>query len=145
MISKGSSRLAVTLLLERHDHERLVIMLGSTTDFGVGFEVASMSDDTNLKELQEAFRPKAPGTRMDVRNHQVRVSVDPQIHNGNKYYMVDIDVEAIYRAPNVIDVIRDINIIPGLQSQSDGRPPNAIVTSSRRFGKFKLPFRSPRI
>ena len=142
-INKGSSRLAVILLLERHDNEKLIIMLGSTTDFGVGFEVASMSDDSDLKELQESFRPQAPGTHMVMRNHQVRVSVDPQIHNGNKYYMVDIDVEAIYHAPNPIDVIREI--IPGLQSQSDGRPPNAIPTSSRRFGKFKLPFRSPQI
>lgn len=143
MISKGSSRLAGLLVLERHDDEKLVIMLGSTADFGVGFEVASMSDDTNLKEMQDSFRPQAPGSHMVVRNHQVRVSVDPQIHNGNKYYMVDIDVEAIYHAPNTIDVIKEI--IPGLQSQSGGHPPNAIVTSSRRFGKFKLPFRSPRV
>ena len=143
MISKGSSRLAGIILLERHDDERLIIMLGSTMDFGVGFEIASMSDDTGLKKLQESFRPQAPGAHMILRNHQVRVSVDPQIHNGNKYYMVDIHVEAIYHAPYPIDVIREI--IPGLQTQSDGRPPNATVTSSRRFGKFKLPFSSSRI
>ena len=135
--------MAGVLLLGRHDDENLVIMLGSTTDFGVGFEVASMSDDTNLEELQESFRPQAPGTHTVMRNHQVRVSVAPQIHNGNKYCMVDIDVEAIYHAQNPIDVIREI--IPRPQSQSDGRPPSAIVTSSRRFGKFKLSFRSPQI
>ena len=131
MISKGSSRLAGILVLERHDKERLVIMLGSTMDFGVGFEIASMC------------RPQPTGTHMILRNHQVRICVNPQIHNGNKYYMVDIDVKAIYHAPKPIDVIREI--IPGLQTQSDGRPPNATATSSRRFRKFKLPFNSPRI
>ena len=102
-----------------------------------------MSEDTNLNEMQDSFRYQAPGTHMALRNHQVRVSVDPQIHNGNKYYMVDIHVKAIYHASNPIDVIRDI--IPGLQSQPDGRPPKAMTTSPRRFWKFKLPFRSPRV
>lgn len=64
MISKGISRLAGALLLEHVDDERPVTLLGSTTDFGVGFEVVSMSDIDNLEELQETFRPQAPGTLM---------------------------------------------------------------------------------
>ena len=42
-ISRGNNRLAAALLLERIDGERLGILLGSTTDFGVGFEAASIS------------------------------------------------------------------------------------------------------
>lgn len=140
-ISKGSSRLAGVLLLERIDGERLVILLGSTTDFGVGFDIASMPDVENLEELQSSFNPRAPGTNMALKSHQVRVNAHPQIHDGAKYYMVDIVVEALYQAPNPIDMIKEI--IPGLQSQSDERPPNAIVNSPRGFGIFRRPFRSP--
>ena len=141
-ISKESNRLAGALLLERVDHERLLILLGSTPDFGVGFEAASMSDIESLEGLQESFHPRAPGTLMVLRNHRVRVNANPQILNGAKYYMVDIVVEAIYHTPNPIDMIREI--IPGLQSQSNERPPNVIVPSPRGFKKLKLPFRSTR-
>ncbi|MCJ1458501.1 hypothetical protein MMC28_008874 [Mycoblastus sanguinarius] len=142
-ISKESSRLAGALLLERIDGERLVILLGSTTDFGVGFEVASMFDIENFEKLQKSFNPQTPGTNMVLKDHQVRINTHPRIHGRVKYYMVDIVVEAIYHAPNPIDVIREI--IPGLQNQSEECPPNAVETFSRGFGKFKLPFKSSRL
>ena len=139
-ISRGSSKLAGALLLERDDGERFAILLGSTADFGVGFEVASISDITDYGQLQKSFRPQEAGTNMVLRNHQVRVSVDPQIHSLIKYYMVDIFVQAIYHDPNPIDVIREI--IPGLQNHES--PPNAVKDFSWSLGKLKLPFRSSR-
>lgn len=142
-IIKGNSRLAGALLLERDDGEKLVILLGSTTDFEVGFEVASTSNFEDWEELQRSFNPQAPGTNMVSENHRVRVNVEPQIHEGVKYYMVDLVVQALYHAPNPIDVIREM--IPGVQSHSDERPPHAKVTPSRGFEKFKLQFRPPRI
>ena len=57
--------------------------------------------------------------------------------------MVDIFVEALYDAPNLIDMIR--GIIPGLQSQPDERPPNSMVIPSRGIRKFKHSFKSLRI
>lgn len=138
-ISKEAGRLAGALLLERNDGERLVILLGSTTDFGVGFEVVSMSDIESVEELQRAFNPRVPGTNLVLEHHQVRVYAEPRIHAGAKYYMVDIVIEPIYHSPNPIEVIKEI--IPRLQGLPDERPPNAIVTSSRGFGKFKLPFK----
>ena len=141
-ISRGSNRLAGVLLLKRVDDEKFAIMLGSTTDFGVGFDVAPMPDDENLERLQDSFNPRPPGTDMVLKNHQVRVNVQEQVYQGAKYYMVDLNVKALYQPLNPIDVIRDI--VPGLQSQSDERPPNAAVTFSRGFGLFERPFRSPR-
>ena len=70
------------------------------------------------------------------------VNVEPQVHEGAKYYMVDIIVEALFPPPNPIDVIREA--IPGLQSQTDERPQTAITNPPRGFGKFKLPFKLPR-
>ena len=144
-ISKGGSNLAGALLLERHDGERLVILLGSTTDFGVGFQVPSVSDITvsditDYEELKRSFRPQKAGRPVVMKYHEVRVSFDPQIHHGVKYYMVDIFVEAIYPEANPIDVIRDT--IFGLPNHE--RPPNAMKTPSRGFGKLRFPFRSLR-
>lgn len=139
-ISKGGGNLAGALLLERHDGERLVILLGSTTDFEVGFQVLSISDITDYEELKRSFRPQKAGRLMAMEYHKVRVSFDPQIHHGVKFYMVDIFVEAIYPEANPIDVIRDTVI--GLPNHE--RPPNAMKTLSRVFGKLRFPFRSLR-
>ena len=135
-ISKENGQLAGAILLEHIDGKRLVIRLGSTTDFGVGFEVASVSVIEDFEEPQRLLNSQAPGTNMALKNHQVRVNANPRIHSGTKYYMVDIIVEALYHAPDPIDTIKEI--IPRLQSQSDERPPNAIV-ASRGLGKLKFP------
>ena len=139
-ISREPRQLAGVVLLERDDGERLAILLGSKEEFGVGFGVASISDITDYGQLQRSFSPQEAGTNMVLRHHQVRVSVDPQIHHGAKYYMVDIAVQAIYHDANPIDVITEI--IPGLQRHE--RPPNAIKDFSRGLGKLKSLFRSPR-
>ncbi|MCJ1361134.1 hypothetical protein MMC16_000231 [Acarospora aff. strigata] len=139
-ISKEAGRLAGALLLERTDGERLVILLGSTTGFGVGFDVASVSSDIgSFKELQESFKPQAPGTNMVLENHQVRVNAEPRIHSGAKYYMVDIVVDAIYHPLNPIDMIRDI-----IQNQPDEYLPNQVSTPSHHFEKLKYLFKSSR-
>ena len=134
-ISKENGRLAGALLFERIDGERLIVLLGSTTDFGIGFEVASASDIENYVELKESFNPQPPGNVMALKNHQVRVNAEPRVHAGVKYYMVDIVIEAIYHARNPIGLIKEI--MPGQQSQSDQRPPNTTVNPSRGFGRFK--------
>ena len=141
-ISKGNCQLAGVLLLERYDDERLAILLGSRTDFGVGFAAASMSDVGSLEELQKSFNPQAPGTDVVLGGHKVRVDVEERVHQGAKYYMVDIIVEALFHSPNPIDVVR--GMIPGLlgvQSQPDERRPVAVPKPP---WKFKLPFKSPR-
>lgn len=134
-ISKGAGQLAGALLFERHDGERLVILLGSMADFTVGFDVASLSDMESMDLLQKSFRPRAPGANMVLENHEVRVNAEPQIHEGGKYYMVDIFVEAIYPSPSPIDLIQDI--IPSLTKQPDERANNARVTPTRGFGRIK--------
>lgn len=127
-IIKKAGRLAGALLLERIDGEKLVILLGSTTEFEVGFEAASLFDmgSFDLEKFQKSFNPRASGTNIVLENHRVRVSAESWIIEGVKYYMVDIAVEAIYHSkPN--DVIEVIDVITG--------------TSSRGFEKFKFPFK----
>jgi len=119
-IIKSASQLAGALLFERHDGEKLVVLLGSMADFTVGFDVASLSDIDSIDLLRNRFKPQAPGANMVLENHQVRISAEPRIHERVKYYMVDITVEAIYHPLNPIDVIRDI--MPTLQRRPDERP-----------------------
>ena len=125
-INKGAGRLAGALLLERIDGERLVILLGSTTEFGVGFEAASLFDIErfDLEKFQKSFNPRALGTNIVLENHQVRVSAETRIIEGVKYYMVDIIVEAIYHSTNPINVIDVITETP-----------------SRDLKKFRFPFK----
>ena len=141
-ISKRTCQLAGVLLLGRSDGERLAILLGSRTDFEVGFEAASMSDVGSLEELQKSFDPQAPGTDILLEDHKVRVNVEEQVHERAKYYMVDIVVEAVLHAPNPMDIVREM--VPGLlgvQSQPDERRPVAVPKTHK---KFKLPFTSRR-
>jgi hypothetical protein len=96
-IKKGSSHLAGTLLLERADKEKLVIMLGSTADLGVDCDAVAISEWEGFEKLEESFRPQAPGTYMDLYKHRVRVDAELQIHSGAEYYLVDIFVQAIFQ------------------------------------------------
>ena len=139
-INKGDRRLAGALLLESIDEERFVILLGSTASLDVGFAILPMQAIEDMEQLQNLFHPQPPGTNMTLENHQVRVNVDPQIHAGVKYYMLDIVVELLYRIPQPIRMIQEI--IPGLQSGD--QQANVIENSSRGFGKLKLPWKSAR-
>ena len=134
-ISKGAALLAGALLFERQDGDRLVVLLGSMERFTVGFDVAAYSELESLDFLQKGFNPRAPGSNMVLDNHQVRVSADPLVHDGVKYYMVDIVIEAIHRSLNPIDMIKDL--VPALQNEPDERSHTARLTPSRRFGRIK--------
>lgn len=127
-ICKEPGRLAGALLLEHTDGEILVILLGSTTEFGVGFEAASLSDIGcfELSKFQKSFNPRSLGTNIVLENHQVRVNAEPWIIEGVKYYLVDIVVEAIYHSKIPIAVI---DVIDGITK-----------TSSRGIKKFRFPF-----
>ena len=102
-----------------------------------------MSDFENIKDLQGSFTPHAPGTNLVLKNHQVRITADPRIHSGAKYYMVDIVIDAIYH-PDPINLFKEI--MPGLHGHLDGPPPDAVKGSpSRPFEKLKSLFRTARI
>lgn len=120
-INKVAGRLAGALLLERIDGEKFVILLGSTTEFGVGFEAASLFDieSFDLEKFKKSFNPQALGTSIVLENHRVDVNAETWIIEGVKYYLVDIVVKAIYHSTNQIDVVAE--------------------TSSRGLKKFGFP------
>ena len=48
---------AGALVFERHDGEKLVVLLGSTADFMIGFDAASLSDIESINLLQKMLKP----------------------------------------------------------------------------------------
>ena len=74
-IIKSAGQLAGALLFERHDGEKLVVLLGSMADFTIGFDVASLSNIESIDLLQNRFKPQAPGANMVLENHQVRIMI----------------------------------------------------------------------
>ena len=134
-ITKRAGQLAGAILFERHDGEKLVIALGSMADFTVGFDAVAFSDVGNWDLLQKEFNPRPVNINMGLKDHQVRIHTDQQIHEGTKYYMVDIVIEAIYHSLNPIDLILDF--VPALQNDPNERPHNARIAPSRGFGKLK--------
>ena len=111
-MTKGSSRLAGALLLERRDGERLVIMLGSM-DFGVAFDTIATSKSTiseeskspSFEDLENLFNPKEPGIDVALEYHRVRVTVKSKVHSRVKYYIVDVSVEPIYKPQNLMEIL----------------------------------------
>ena len=138
-ISRGAALLAGALLFERHDGERLAVLLGSMDSFTVGFDVASKAELDSIEVLQKNFNPRPPGTNMVLDNHQVRVSAEPRIHEGAKFYLVDITIEPIYHSLNPVDLIMDM--VPALQNEPDERPHNARLAPSRGFERIKSVFK----
>ena len=59
-ISKKGGHLAGTLIFKRTDGELLAILLGSTGNFGVGFNAVSESETGMLDDRRCTFEPKAP-------------------------------------------------------------------------------------
>lgn len=87
--------LAGALLFQSVGGGKFVILLGSTTELGVGFDVVPLSNIENVEELRSSFIPRAAGTRMILGNHQVQVNAEPQRITAKRCFMVDIFIQAI--------------------------------------------------
>ncbi|KAL4892131.1 heterokaryon incompatibility protein-domain-containing protein [Aspergillus ambiguus] len=101
LLQKGGISLAALVVLARcEDDEAVVIALGSGAAFDVCFNAFDGDRRSELfaAGLQESFRaskPKQPGAWIKLREHWVCVKVEAQVHNGAKYYLVDIQVNPI--------------------------------------------------
>jgi hypothetical protein len=101
-INKGANQLSAAIILERHDKARLLIMLGSSSGFNVAFDTKDFRDTKAgndvryfFDDFKEDFIPKAMGTYVKLDSHRVRVTAEPRVIAAVKYYLVDIQVEAI--------------------------------------------------
>jgi hypothetical protein len=112
-IARGANQLTVAIVLEYvPDGEKLVVMLGSSIDFQVGYDAAALSDldisrQTPFQGFYSLFKahdPKSCGG-IELKNHDVRVKMDSKISGANKYYMVDVEILPKVKAPKLLDML----------------------------------------
>jgi hypothetical protein len=114
-ITKGANRLAGAIILERNDEAGVLIMLGSSSGFQVGFDAMDLRDikiepdnKTSFQKIEDLFEPNPFNTYLTLDRHRVRANAEPRIHSAAKYYMVDIHVEPVFPVIPIIDPIIDI-------------------------------------
>ncbi|KAL9073767.1 MAG: hypothetical protein Q9157_004632 [Trypethelium eluteriae] len=112
--------------------------------FGVGFDVVELEDLEVLATRQDRFdifqqhyTPKSMGSRIRVGYHRIYVKAEPLLRGSAKYYMIDIELEAVERPTKPIDVILD-KIENLIEPATDTAGP----TSHRRFGRLRRVFGS---
>lgn len=132
-ISKGVTQMAGAVVFQRIDGERIIVVLGSTADFGIAFDVAAIEPGDDVpSELALLFSPKAMGTYMIIRDHRVRVDAETQIHGSTKIYMVDVVVETIEETPNGI-IKHVVRAVPRLQQLGQSPQQNGLPKAPFRF------------
>lgn len=100
------AQVAGAILFERkEDGERLLVRVGSAGRAKVGFDAvrqlpthrAGLEDQGHLRrQVRDAFVPRQSGQSVELKHHRVRVNfAEPQVHDGSKYIMVDLEIEAI--------------------------------------------------
>ena len=103
------------------DGEKIVIMLGSSIDFRVGYNAADFShlrigSQNQFKNLYSCFEARDPysGGGIELQNHHVRVKIDSLIYRASKYYMVDVEVVAKVKEPGLLDLLEDLVLEDGV-------------------------------
>ncbi|KAK4958096.1 hypothetical protein LTR10_004521 [Elasticomyces elasticus] len=102
-IPKGHRKLAVAILLSRRtDGEMLALLMGSITEYEVGFFVCDPTTldgqggwDQGYGVMQRAFAAGVcqAGEMWRLECHHVHADMRPHVQQGRKIYVVDIDVK----------------------------------------------------
>ncbi|KAK2597031.1 hypothetical protein N8I77_012905 [Diaporthe amygdali] len=103
-LPKSEGQVAVVIVFERDDGERLAVLIGSIGGFQVGFGAVKVPSqgkcDTNalsFETLASEFQPMSAG-RFESDFHSVRASATPVVKDFWKYYLIDIGVEDVGRS-----------------------------------------------
>ena len=112
VIRRAEKAFCCALSVSWREKEAFVIMLGSSGGYQVGFcgvgcDTAYLENNEPTRELEAMFEPIAMGSRLTIGYHSIRVTAEPLIVGGAKYYMIDVRVEAIERPPDLLDAILD--------------------------------------
>lgn len=128
-IARGAHQLTVAIILQHvPDGELLVVMLGSSIDFRVGYYAATVSDlkvDTSnpFESFSLHFQSTEPYSYsvIELKNHNVRVKMDSVISGAEKYYMVDVEVVAKVKELGLLEIL----VEPTSEEVVDGKAKRA--------------------
>ena len=115
-IARGAHQLTLAMILEHvPDSERLVVMLGSSIDFRVGYDAAALSEldidsQNQFDSFQSYFQAREPDSCGEIvlQNHTVKVKINNLVFRASKYYMVDVEMVAKIKEPGLLDILGDL-------------------------------------
>lgn len=127
-IDKTEGALTAGILVRRvFDQESFILMLGSSSEFDVGFGVCEGISIESIGELQREFNPRTAGTPMELEYHTVRISVEERVQSDQKIYLVDVEIEAIPKQHTIVEMLQDTVDIITQPLNSDQRTNKAAV------------------
>ncbi|KAK3047990.1 hypothetical protein LTR09_010665 [Extremus antarcticus] len=107
-IYKKAGALTVAILVKRsNDGESFVLMLGSITDFDVGFHILHADSLGTFAQMQQIFSPQPAYRNVELDFHMVCVNVEQRTSAGQKLYFVDLEIEAFPQPTTVAEVLQD--------------------------------------
>lgn len=154
-IMKGvGNHLLCFAVFERTDGRALIVMLGSEEGFSVGFDVIDAQgpdrfDIEDSKTVRNIYQARKLGSWVTLEDHLVCVDAEPRVHNGTKYYMIDIKIHAVHEQSNPLNAVSDALQSPNMDIRPAIRPlkkpeskplPDAPQTAKRKsaFGLRRM-------
>ena len=95
-INKEGNRLTAALLIKPKEGEKFAILLGSTKDFKLGFDITSASDVQDFKALDRSFEPQKVGTFRWLNGFQIRVDANAEASEKFKVYKIKISIDKLH-------------------------------------------------
>ncbi|KAL9085107.1 MAG: hypothetical protein Q9165_007751 [Trypethelium subeluteriae] len=115
IVSRGDTQVSRVLHMKYNETEQFLTVLGPVNGLQVGFNAAELdnldvvtSQKGPLREIPETVRPKSNGKSLTLGYHGVHIQAEELVRRDVKYYMIDIDVDAIGRPKSSVgDAIID--------------------------------------
>ncbi|GME42010.1 het domain-containing protein [Neofusicoccum parvum] len=123
-LGKGVAQLATVLVFERiTDGSKFAVMIGSTTNFGIAFDVQEWVNEKVSLFDRGARLESQPGEEVEMEREIVGVEVREYINAGKKYYVVDVTVR-VNPQLTVLDVVAEsVSRAVGLPHEPLGQHP----------------------
>ncbi|RMY97404.1 hypothetical protein D0862_08084 [Hortaea werneckii] len=106
-MNKQAHSLAAVIIVRRlYDGENFVLMLGTSSEFEVGFGVCEVPDDDG-KNVECLFNPQPAGSTMRLLHHTLRVKVEERVSAGMKLYFLDLELQALAIESTLAKIFQD--------------------------------------
>ncbi|KAI7160498.1 hypothetical protein KC349_g3410 [Hortaea werneckii] len=106
-MNKQAHSLAAAIVVRRlYDGESFVLMLGTSSEFEVGFDVCEIPDDDS-KNVECLFNPQPAGGTMRLLHHTLRVKVEERVFEGMKLCFLDLELQALATESTLAKIFQD--------------------------------------
>ncbi|KAF3059577.1 Vegetative incompatibility protein HET-E-1 [Daldinia childiae] len=98
-LRRKPEQLSAALIFIRTDGAKVAVLIGTLNGFNIAFSACELGtwmdpELASFEEMEALFKPTTVG-RFELSSHSIRVSATPVLRSSDKYYIVDIGIEAI--------------------------------------------------